>query len=73
MAVKQLIVEVEGAAALGPYWQTIVTGYLENIIRFEYFFFSFLCACNDIDKNLFSFWVFVCVEGNSGNIIVMLM
>lgn len=33
MAEKQLIVAVEGTAALGPYWQTIVTDYLEKIIR----------------------------------------
>jgi mediator of RNA polymerase II transcription subunit 25 len=32
--VKQLIVVAEGTAALGPYWQTIVSDYLEKIIRF---------------------------------------
>lgn len=31
---KQLIVVVEGTAALGPYWQTIVSDYLLKIIRF---------------------------------------
>ncbi|VVA92490.1 unnamed protein product [Arabis nemorensis] len=31
--VKQLIVVAEGTAALGPYWQTIVSDYLEKIIR----------------------------------------
>uniref|UniRef100_M4E7I2 Mediator of RNA polymerase II transcription subunit 25 n=1 Tax=Brassica campestris TaxID=3711 RepID=M4E7I2_BRACM len=30
---KQLIVVVEGTAALGPYWQTIVSDYLLKIIR----------------------------------------
>ncbi|KAJ0257825.1 Mediator of RNA polymerase II transcription subunit 25 [Hirschfeldia incana] len=30
---KQLIVVAEGTAALGPYWQTIVSDYLLNIIR----------------------------------------
>lgn len=33
MAEKQLIVAVEGTAAMGPYWHTIVTDYLEKIIR----------------------------------------
>ncbi|XP_042503107.1 mediator of RNA polymerase II transcription subunit 25 [Macadamia integrifolia] len=33
MAEKQLIVVVEGTAAMGPYWHTIVTDYLEKIIR----------------------------------------
>ncbi|PKA55557.1 Mediator of RNA polymerase II transcription subunit 25 [Apostasia shenzhenica] len=33
MAEKQLIVIVEGTAALGPYWQTVVSDYLEKIIR----------------------------------------
>ncbi|PKI51887.1 hypothetical protein CRG98_027720 [Punica granatum] len=33
MADKQLIVAVEGTAAVGPYWQTIVSDYLEKIIR----------------------------------------
>ncbi|CAN8313269.1 unnamed protein product [Cochlearia groenlandica] len=31
--VKQLIVVAEGTAALGPYWHTIVSDYLEKIIR----------------------------------------
>ncbi|CAH8382962.1 unnamed protein product [Eruca vesicaria subsp. sativa] len=30
---KQLIVVAEGTSALGPYWQTIVSDYLEKIIR----------------------------------------
>ncbi|KAE8678361.1 hypothetical protein F3Y22_tig00111427pilonHSYRG00590 [Hibiscus syriacus] len=33
MAERQLIVAVEGTAAMGPYWQTILTDYLEKIIR----------------------------------------
>ncbi|XP_042756145.2 mediator of RNA polymerase II transcription subunit 25 [Lactuca sativa] len=31
---KQLVVVVEGTAALGPHWRTIVTDYLEKIIRY---------------------------------------
>ncbi|KAD4983024.1 hypothetical protein E3N88_19695 [Mikania micrantha] len=30
---KQLILVVEGTAALGPYWSTIVSDYLEKVIR----------------------------------------
>ncbi|PIN17547.1 hypothetical protein CDL12_09792 [Handroanthus impetiginosus] len=33
MVSKQLIVAVEGTAAIGPFWQTIVSDYLEKIIR----------------------------------------
>nr|GMD13575.1 mediator of RNA polymerase II transcription subunit 25-like [Ipomoea batatas] len=33
MAEKQLIIAVEGTAAMGPYWSSIVTDYLEKIIR----------------------------------------
>lgn len=33
MAEKQLIVVVEGTAAMGPHWQTIVTEYLDKIIK----------------------------------------
>jgi hypothetical protein len=33
MAEKQLIVAVEGPAAMGPFWQTVVSDYLEKIIR----------------------------------------
>ncbi|KAG0456134.1 hypothetical protein HPP92_023922 [Vanilla planifolia] len=33
MADKQLILVVEGTAALGPYWVTLVTEYIEKIIR----------------------------------------
>ncbi|KAL9688486.1 hypothetical protein QQ045_032907 [Rhodiola kirilowii] len=33
MAEKQLIITVEGTAALGPFWKSIVTDYLEKIIR----------------------------------------
>ncbi|XP_015895700.3 mediator of RNA polymerase II transcription subunit 25 isoform X1 [Ziziphus jujuba] len=33
MTEKQLIVAVEGTAAMGPYWQTILSDYLEKIIR----------------------------------------
>ncbi|KAK8525991.1 hypothetical protein V6N12_020473 [Hibiscus sabdariffa] len=32
MAERQLIVVVEGTAAMGPYWQTILSDYLEKII-----------------------------------------
>nr|KAJ0218809.1 hypothetical protein LSAT_V11C300124910 [Lactuca sativa] len=39
---KQLVVVVEGTAALGPHWRTIVTDYLEKIIR---------SLCGDEDKN----------------------
>lgn len=37
MSEKQLIVAVEGTAAMGPYWQSIVSDYLEKIIRSAYF------------------------------------
>ncbi|KAI3699136.1 hypothetical protein L2E82_43198 [Cichorium intybus] len=30
---KKLVVAVEGTAALGPHWRTIVSGYLEKVIR----------------------------------------
>ncbi|KAK1303080.1 Mediator of RNA polymerase II transcription subunit 25 [Acorus calamus] len=33
MAEKQLIIAVEGTAAMGPYWRTIFSDYLEKIIR----------------------------------------
>ncbi|KAL5553490.1 hypothetical protein UlMin_040891 [Ulmus minor] len=33
MAEKQLIVAVEGTAAMGPYWPTVLSDYLEKIIR----------------------------------------
>ncbi|KAL4280789.1 hypothetical protein GQ457_03G012230 [Hibiscus cannabinus] len=33
MAERQLIVAVEGTAAMGPYWHTILSDYLEKIIR----------------------------------------
>lgn len=33
MAEKQLIVAVEGTAAMGPFWQNVVSDYLEKIIR----------------------------------------
>ncbi|XP_075484469.1 mediator of RNA polymerase II transcription subunit 25-like isoform X2 [Primulina tabacum] len=33
MVPKQLIVAVEGTAAVGPFWQTIVSDYLEKIVR----------------------------------------
>ncbi|KAF9592019.1 hypothetical protein IFM89_011602 [Coptis chinensis] len=33
MAEKQMIVVVEGTAAIGPYWASIVSDYLEKIIR----------------------------------------
>ncbi|XP_021849458.1 mediator of RNA polymerase II transcription subunit 25 isoform X2 [Spinacia oleracea] len=33
MADKQLILVVEGTAAMGPYWSTIVSDYLDKIIR----------------------------------------
>ncbi|KAF3615041.1 hypothetical protein FXO38_35338, partial [Capsicum annuum] len=31
--VDKLIVAVEGTAALGPYWKTILSDYLDKIIR----------------------------------------
>ncbi|KAH0991159.1 hypothetical protein GBA52_002642 [Prunus armeniaca] len=33
MAEKQLIVAVEGTAAMGPYWSTVISDYLDKIIR----------------------------------------
>ncbi|XWS23274.1 hypothetical protein CRYUN_Cryun29cG0107300 [Craigia yunnanensis] len=33
MAEKQLIVAIEGTAAMGPYWQIVVSDYLDKIIR----------------------------------------
>ncbi|XP_011070829.1 mediator of RNA polymerase II transcription subunit 25 isoform X2 [Sesamum indicum] len=33
MSPKQLVVAVEGTAAIGPFWQTIVSDYLDKIIR----------------------------------------
>ncbi|XP_008791235.2 mediator of RNA polymerase II transcription subunit 25 [Phoenix dactylifera] len=36
MAEKQLIVAVEGTAALGPYWSIILSDYLDKIIRCFY-------------------------------------
>ncbi|KAG6757798.1 hypothetical protein POTOM_038123 [Populus tomentosa] len=48
MAEKQLIVAVEGTAAMGPFWSIIVSDYLEKIIR---------CYCGNelsgqVSKNL---------------------
>ncbi|KAG8382932.1 hypothetical protein BUALT_Bualt05G0131300 [Buddleja alternifolia] len=34
MVAKQLIVAVEGTAAIGPFWKTIVSDYLDKIIRY---------------------------------------
>lgn len=31
---RQLVVAVEGTAALGPYWSTIVSEYVEKIVRY---------------------------------------
>jgi hypothetical protein len=31
---RQLVVAVEGTAALGPYWSTIVSDYVEKIVRY---------------------------------------
>ncbi|KAH9771949.1 Mediator of RNA polymerase II transcription subunit 25 [Citrus sinensis] len=42
MSEKQLIVAVEGTAAMGPYWQSIVSDYLEKIISGR----SFIDCCN---------------------------
>lgn len=42
MADKQLIVIVDVTAAMGPYWQTILSDYLEKIIRFLVKIISFL-------------------------------
>ncbi|KAK6134087.1 hypothetical protein DH2020_032184 [Rehmannia glutinosa] len=36
MVPKQLIVAVEGTAAIGPFWQTIVSDYLDKIIRYSH-------------------------------------
>lgn len=33
-AERQLVVAVEGTAALGPYWSTIVADYVEKIVRY---------------------------------------
>lgn len=33
MAEKQLIVAVEGTAAMGPFWNAMLTEYLDKIIR----------------------------------------
>jgi hypothetical protein len=33
-AERQLVVAVEGTAALGPYWSTIVGDYVEKIVRY---------------------------------------
>lgn len=37
MAEKQLIVVVEGTAAMGPFWQTVVSDYIEKIVRYSSF------------------------------------
>ncbi|XP_030939687.1 mediator of RNA polymerase II transcription subunit 25-like [Quercus lobata] len=34
MAAKRLVIVVDGTAAMGPYWRTIVSDYLEKIIRY---------------------------------------
>lgn len=44
---KRLIVAVEGTAALGPYWRTIVNDYLEKIVRY---FFLLFCLIEGIEK-----------------------
>ena len=33
MAEKRLVIVVDGTAAMGPYWHTILSDYLEKIIR----------------------------------------
>ncbi|KAK7839908.1 mediator of rna polymerase ii transcription subunit 25 [Quercus suber] len=35
MAAKRLVIVVDGTAAMGPYWSTIVSDYLEKIIRYN--------------------------------------
>lgn len=40
MAEKQLIVVVEGTAAMGPYWPTVISDYVEKIIRSPFFILS---------------------------------
>ena len=35
MAAKRLVIVVDGTAAMGPYWRTIVSDYLEKIIRYN--------------------------------------
>ena len=34
---RQLVVAVEGTAAMGPYWSTIVADYVEKIMRYASF------------------------------------
>ncbi|KAL8227649.1 hypothetical protein R6Q57_015233 [Mikania cordata] len=46
---KQLILVVEGTAALGPYWQTIVSDYLEKVIR---------CFLMQMCHKINTIWVF---------------
>lgn len=50
MAEKQLIVAVEGSAAMGPFWQTILSEYLEKMIR--YFFIRACCIVIKMTFNL---------------------
>ena len=40
MAEKQLIVVVEGTAAMGPYWPAVVSDYVEKVIRYILNFFT---------------------------------
>ncbi|KAF3615314.1 hypothetical protein FXO37_35556 [Capsicum annuum] len=42
--VDKLIVAVEGTAALGPYWKTILSDYLDKIIRQN--LLAIWCGCN---------------------------
>lgn len=49
---KRLIVAVEGTAALGPYWRTIVNDYLEKIVRY---FFLLFCLIEGIEKKKITF------------------
>lgn len=47
MAEKQLIVVVEGTAAMGPFWQTVVSDYVEKIVRYSSYRFCFKCYCSN--------------------------
>lgn len=53
MTPTQLIVAVEGTAAVGPFWQTIVSDYLEKIIRYLYLFsFSYIHSHDYSDSTI---------------------
>lgn len=37
MAEKKLVVIIEGTAAMGPFWKSILSDYLEEIVRYGNF------------------------------------